>query len=255
MVVDGRIGFLGSAAFADHWSGHAQDPDHWRDLHAKLEGPIVAKVQAAFEQHWVHMTSMTLAGADEWPALQKVGSLKTQVTASHSYTIASLPLTQSVAIAAAEKRVWITNPYCTPTEDQIYLLTQAVKRGVDVRVLVPGEHNDQPLTKAAGRTKYGKLLRGGVKIYEYQPTMIHQKTLVADSMFALVGSSNLDARSSQINEEIDLSVYDEGFGKQMDEIFEKDLKQAHQYTLEQFRQRGIWERFWEWVTQPFHSQL
>jgi cardiolipin synthase len=255
IVVDGRLGFIGSAAFADQWSGHAQDPDHWRDLHAKVEGPVVAKLQAAFEQHWLHMTSMTLSGSDEWPSLEKVGPLRTQLTASHSYTIASIPLTQSIAIAAAEQRLWITNPYCTPTDDQIYLLVQAVKRGVDVRLLVPGEHNDQPMTKAAGRTKYGELLGGGIKIYEYQPTMIHQKTLVADSTFALLGSSNLDARSSQINEEIDLSVYDENFGQQMDQIFEKDLAQARQYTLEEFQKRGLWERFWEWVTQPFHSQL
>src|SRR5215218_1074880 len=135
------------------------------------------------------------------------------------------------------------------------MLWKAAQRGVDVRLLVPGDHNDQPLSKAAGRTKYGDLLRAGIKIYEYQPTMIHQKTLVADSMFALLGSSNLDARSSQINEEIDLSVYDENFGQEMDQIFEKDLAKARPYTLEEFQKRGLWERFSEWVTQPFHSQL
>jgi cardiolipin synthase A/B len=169
--------------------------------------------------------------------------------------VAPIPLTQAVAIAAAEKTIYITNPYCTPTQDQVDLLNAAVKRGVDVRLLLPGPHNDQPLTKAAGRGGYGKLLEGGVKIFEYTPTMIHSKTMVVDGLFSLVGTSNLDARSAQINNEIDLSVLDAGFGAEMDRVFLKDLEQSRPYTMEEFKKRGLWERFSEWVALLFRSQL
>ena len=169
--------------------------------------------------------------------------------------MAPVPLVQAVTFAAAEKRIWITNPYCTPTDDHVELLVRAVQRGVDVRLLLPGPHNDQPLTQSAGRSAYGRLLAGGVKIFEYQPTMIHSKTMVADGMFSMIGSSNLDSRSSSINEELDVVVYDENFGRKMEAVFEKDLAQSREYTLEQFKNRSLWERFIEWVAIPFRSQL
>jgi cardiolipin synthase len=255
MVIDGRIGFTGGVAFADQWLGNADTKDHWRDMHARIEGPLVAKLQGAFQQHWVKETKRALTGEAEFPALAPAGDLKAQVTASHSYSFAPLALTQAVAIAAAEKRIWITNAYCTPTEDQVALLVAAVKRGVDVKLLVPGKHNDQPATKAAGRNSYGDLLEGGVKIYEFEPTMLHQKTMVVDSLFAMFGTSNLDARSSAINEEIDITVHDSKFGKEMEQIFEKDLAKSRLYTLEEFKKRGLWERFSEWVVRPFRAQL
>lgn len=255
LVVDGRIGFIGGVGFADSWSGHAESPDHWRDMQARIEGPVVAKLQGAFQQHWMNMTKKILTGADQFPVLPPAGKLKTQITASHSYSIASVPLTQAVAISAAERRISITNPYCSPTKDQVALLVAAAKRGVNVQLLVPGPHTDQPASRAAGRNAYGDLLRGGVKIYEYQPTMIHQKTLVVDSLFGIMGTSNLDARSAQLNEEIDLTIYDGGFGRQMEEIFDTDLKQAKPYTLPEFESRGLWERFCEAIVAPFRSQM
>ncbi len=255
MVVDGKVGFTGSVGFADEWQGHADSKDHWRDIHARIEGPIVAKLQGAFQQHWVRETKQALSGADEFPALTPAGHLRAQVTGSHSFSIAPVPLIQATAIAAAEKNIFITNPYCTPTDDQVELLVKAVKRGVDVQLLLPGKHNDQPATKAAGRGAYGKLLVGGVKIFEFEPTMIHSKIVVVDGMFAMFGSSNLDARSSQINEELDISVYDEGFGREMEDVFHADLKQSRRYTLEEFKKRSWRERSVEWMTAPFRSQL
>jgi cardiolipin synthase len=255
LVVDGRIGFTGGVGFAKQWLGNADTKDHWRDVQAKIEGPLVAALQAAFQQHWVKETGESLSGPDQFPQLSPAGDLSAQVVASHSFSVAPLPLVQAVSIAAADSRIWITNAYCTPSEQQVTLLTAAVKRGVDVRLLLPGPHNDQPLTKAAGRTAYGKLLEGGVKIYEFQPTMIHSKTMVVDGMFSIFGSSNLDSRSSQINEELDVTVYDEQFGAEMERVFQADLAQSRPYTLEEFRKRTLWERFTEWVMLPFHSQL
>jgi len=169
--------------------------------------------------------------------------------------MAPIPLLQATTFAAAEKRIWITNPYCTPTDDQVDLLTKAVKRGVDVRLLLPGENNDQPLTKSAGRSAYGRMLEGGVKIFEYQPTMIHTKSMVVDSLFSMVGSSNFDARSSEINEELDVVVYDEQFARRLETTFENDLRQSREYTLQDFKHRTWWERTTEWLMLPFRSQL
>lgn len=255
LVIDGHLGFAGSVGFADDWSGHAQDKDHWRDLHARVEGPLVAKLQGAFQQHWMDAAGEPISGPDQFPPLPPVGELHAQVVASTGFSIAPVPFVQAQAIAAAERNVCITNAYFTPTPDQVEVLTKAVARGVNVRVLLPGKHNDQPATKSAGRTAYGKLLEGGVKIFEYQPTMIHQKTLVVDGRFAMLGSSNLDTRSAQINEELDLTVDDDGFGRQMEEIFERDLQRARPYTLEEFKQRSAWERLTEWLVIPFRSEL
>jgi cardiolipin synthase len=255
LVVDGRIGFTGGAAFSDRWGGHAQDQNHWRDTHARLEGPVVANLQSAFQSHWVKTFGEALAGGGQFAALSPAGDLKAQIVESRSFSSAPIPLVQAVTFASAEKRIWITNPYCTPSDDQVDLLVKAVKRGVDVRFLLPGPHNDQPLTESAGRTAYGRLLEGGVKIFEYQPTMIHSKTMVADGLFSMVGSSNLDPRSSEINEEIDLVVYDEKFAREMETVFEKDLKQSREYTLEEFKKRSWWERTTEWLMIPFRSQL
>ncbi len=255
LVVDGKIGFTGGAAFSDRWSGHAQDEHHWRDTHVRIEGPIVASLQAAFQSHWIKTYHEALTGADQFPALAPVGNLKAQIVESHSFSSAPVPLLQVVTFTAAEKRIWITNPYCTPTDDQVEALVKAVRRKVDVRLLVPGPHNDQPLTQSAGRTAYGKLLEGGVRIFEYQPTMIHCKTIVADGLFSMIGSSNLDARSSEINEELDLVVYDREFGQKMEETYENDLKQSREYTLQNFKDRSLWERTTEWLAIPFRSQL
>ncbi|HEX8076674.1 MAG TPA: phospholipase D-like domain-containing protein, partial [Chthoniobacterales bacterium] len=195
LVVDGKIGFTGSAGFSKKWGGHAQDKFHWRDTQARIEGPLVAKLQWTFEEHWVKTFGETLSGAGHFPAPAQAGDLKAQVIASHSFSMAPIPLLQATTFASAEKRIWITNPYCTPTDDHVELLVKAVQRGVDVRLLLPGVNNDQPLTKSAGRAAYGRMLEGGVKILEYQPTMIHTKSMVVDGLFSMVGSSNLDSRS------------------------------------------------------------
>ena len=255
LVIDGRIGFTGSVGFAEKWSGNAQDREHWRDMQARVKGPLVAQLQSAFQEHWVKTFGEALTGADQFPALETAGDLKAQVVTSRSFSMAPVPLLQAVSFTAATKRIWITNAYCTPTDDQVEQLVKAVQRRVDVRLLLPGPNNDQPLTKSAGRTAYGKMLEGGVKIFEYQPTMIHEKSMVIDGLFSTFGSSNLDSRSSEINEELDVVVYDQNFGREMESVFEKDLASAREYTLEDFKKRTLWERVSEWLMIPFRSQF
>jgi cardiolipin synthase A/B len=255
MVVDGKVGFTGGVGFADDWQGNADDPKHWREVHARLEGPIVAKLQSAFQTHWVNETGELLSGADEFPFIETAGNLKAQVIATRSNVSSPLALVQAVSFSAAKKSIFITNAYCAPSDSQVNQLTDAVKRGVDVRLLLPGKHNDQPMTKAAGRTAYGDLLKGGVKIFEYEPTMIHSKTMVIDGVFSVFGSSNFDARSAQINEELDVSVYDAEFAQEMERVFENDLKRARPYEFKDFNNRSAMERIKELVALPFHSQL
>jgi cardiolipin synthase len=255
LVTDGKLGFTGAVGFAQKWSGHAQDKDHWRDAQMRIEGPLVGKLQAAFQEHWVKTFGEALTGTHQFPALPSSGDLKAQVVMSRSFSMAPVPLVQAVAFTAAQKHIWITNSYCTPTSDQVEQLVKAVQRGVDVRIILPGPNNDQPLTKSAGRAAYGQMLEGGVKIFEYQPTMIHEKSMVIDGLFSMFGSSNLDARSSEINEELDVVVYDQKFGREMEAVFEKDLKQSREYTLQQFKNRSLWERTTEWLMLPFQSQL
>jgi cardiolipin synthase A/B len=255
LVADGKVAFTGGVGFAEKWSGHAQDKEHWRDAQVRIQGPLVNKMQAAFQEHWVKTFGEALTGADQFPALSPAGDLKAQVVTSRSFSMAPIPLVQAVAFTAAQKRIWITNSYCTPTRDQVEQLVKATRRGVDVRLLLPGANNDQPLTKTAGRAAYGKMLEGGVKIFEYEPTMIHEKSMVIDGLFAMFGSSNLDARSSEINEELDVVVYDEKFGGEMEASFQKDLSQSREYTLEEFKKRSWWERATEWLMLPFRSQL
>ena len=255
LVVDGKLAFTGGAAFTKKWSGHAQDKDHWRDAQVKIEGPLVAVMQSAFQEHWVKTFGEALSGIGQFPPLPAAGTLKAQVITSRSFSMAPIPLVQAIAFTAAEKRIWITNSYVTPTEDQVEQLVKAVRRGVDVRLILPGPNNDQPMTKSAGRAAYGKMLEDGAKIFEYQPTMIHEKSLVVDGLFSMFGSSNLDARSSEINEELDVVVYDPAFGRNMEDSFEKDLEQSREYTLQEFKDRSLWERTTEWLMLPFRSQL
>jgi cardiolipin synthase len=255
LVVDGRAGFTGAIGFARRWTGRAQDKDHWHDVQMRIRGPLVSQMQTAFQEHWAKTGYEALSGAHQFPGLPAAGNMKAQIVTSHSFSMAPVPLVQAVAFAAATERIWICNSYCTPTNDQVELLTKAVQRGVDVRLMLPGEYNDQPLTKSAGRTAYGKLLEGGVKIFEYAPTMIHVKSMVIDGLFSMVGSSNLDARSAEINEELDVVVYDAQFGRRMEEMFLRDLALSHEYTLEQFRNRSLWERTVEWLAAPFRWQL
>jgi cardiolipin synthase A/B len=251
LVVDGKLGFTGGAGFAEKWSGHAQDEKHWRDTQFRIEGPLVANLQAAFQEHWIKTGEEALSGAGQFPKLESAGNLKAQIVTSRSFSMAPVPLVQATAFTAATKRIWITNAYCTPTDDQVEQLVRAKDRHVDVRLLLPGPNNDQPLTKSAGRSAYGKLLEGGVKIFEYQPTMIHEKSMVIDSLFSMFGSSNLDARSSEINEELDVVVYDENFAREMEATFTDDLRHAREYTLDQFKSRSLFERTTEWLAIPF----
>jgi cardiolipin synthase A/B len=257
LVVDGRVGFTGGVGFADEWAGDADSPEHWRDTQVRVEGPAVRGLQRAFQENWSEATGEPLVGDEFFPALPAAGSLSAAVVPSSPLAAMSgAGRVYAISLAAAAKEIWIANSYFVPDEETTDLMVAAVKRGVDVRVIVPSdEHNDVPATKAAGRADYGPLLSGGVKIFEYQPTMFHLKTMVVDGIFSTVGSANFDERSFHLNEEVNLFVYDGAFAAQMRERYERDLTKCRPYTLAMWKARPLRKRFTEWIVGPIRSEL
>jgi len=256
LVVDGRIGFTGGAGIADVWLGHAEQPGHWRDTQIEVEGPVVAQLQSAFQENWAEVRGEALLGDAFFPRLERVGSARAQVILSSAEAPSSATkLLYAVSISSAKRRLWLSNSYFLPDQDTSALLVEAAHRGVDVRVLVPGKVNDVPATKAGGRSSFGGLLEGGVKISEYQPTMFHAKTMVVDGIFATIGSTNFDNRSFRLNDEINLTVYDREIGRSLEESFVRDLARSRPYTMEQWRQRPFRERLTEWLVLPFRGEL
>ncbi|RZA18700.1 MAG: cardiolipin synthase B [Lysobacteraceae bacterium] len=256
LVVDGKIGFTGGVGVADQWSGHAQDPDHWRDLHFRIEGPVVAQVQAAFNDNWIKTTGVVLNGVDYFPPLQHAGDMDAHMfVASPAGGSESMHLMYLMAIAAAERTIDLEAAYFVPDELIIRALLAARHRGVRVRVILPGKHIDSETVRLASKAHWGELLLGGVEIYEYQPTMMHNKLLVVDGEMTSVGSTNFDVRSFRLNDEASLNVYDAGFAARMTEVFEADLKPTTRYTYDMWKKRPMKEKLVEKFILPLKSQL
>ena len=256
LVVDGRIGFTGGVGIADQWSGHAQDPDHWRDLHFRIEGPVVSQVQAAFNDNWIKTTGVVLNGGDYFPPQQQVGEMDAHMfVASPAGGSESMHLMYLLAIAAAERSIDLEAAYFVPDELIIKALLAARQRGVRVRVILPGKHIDSETVRLASKAHWGELLLGGVEIHEYQPTMMHNKLLIVDREMVSVGSTNFDVRSFRLNDEASLNVYDAAFAERMTEVFEADLKPTVRYTYEMWEQRPLKEKLVEKFILPLKSQL
>ena len=256
LVVDGTVGFTGGVGIADQWEGHAQDPDHWRDVHFQIEGPVVAEIQAAFNDNWIKITGEVLNGGDYFPPLTPAGHMDAQMfIASPAGGSESMHLMYLMAIAAAGTSIDLEASYFVPDDLVLAALLAARKRGVRVRILLPGKHIDSDTVRIASKAHWEPLLEAGVEIYEYQPTMMHNKVLIVDREMVSVGSTNFDIRSFRLNDEASLNVYDRDFAQVMREIFEKDLKPTRRYTLETWKKRPWKEKFAETVLLPIKSQL
>ncbi|MFY2763848.1 phospholipase D-like domain-containing protein [Arenimonas sp. MALMAid1274] len=256
LIVDGRVGYTGGVGIADQWSGHAEDPDHWRDMHFRVEGPVVAQMQAAFIDNWIKTTGRVLNGEEYFPPLAPAGDMDAHLfISSPEGGSESMHLMYLMAIAASKRTLDVHASYFVPDELAVRALRMALKRGVRVRVLVPGEHIDSETVKVASRAIWGDLLQAGAEIHVYQPTMMHVKSLIADGFLVSVGSTNFDVRSFQLNDEASLNVYDAAFAAHMTAVFERDLQQAKPYTYEQWQARPWHERLTETLVLPFKSQL
>ena len=256
LVVDGRVGFTGGVGIADQWEGHAEDPDHRRDLHFRIEGPVVAQFQAAFNDNWIKTTGVVLNGADYFPPLERMGDMDAHMfVASPAGGSESMHLMYLMAIAAAERSIDLEAAYFVPDDLIIKALLAARHRGVRVRVILPGKHIDSETVRLASKAHWGELLLGGVEIHEYQPTMMHNKLLIVDGLMVSVGSTNFDVRSFRLNDEASLNVYDAAFAARMTEVFEADLKPTVRYTHAMWEARPLKEKLVEKFILPIKSQL
>jgi cardiolipin synthase len=248
IVMDGRVGFTGGAAFADDWLGHSQDPDHWRDSMVRVTGPPARALQAAFGQLWANTCAEILVGEKFYPTgdpgddegepiTRHVG-----VTSSPGGEDHPLRLVFLLSFLAARKRLYVTTSYFVPDASLVHGLEDRARAGVDVRLLVPGKYYDAGPVRWAGHRHFQRLLEAGVRIFEYRPTMLHVKTVVVDGVWAIVGSANLDLRSWELDEENVLGIHDSEFGAQLEERFLADLERADEVRLEMWRRRGLWPR-------------
>jgi cardiolipin synthase A/B len=249
MVVDGRIAYTGGAGIGDEWL-------EWRDTQFRIEGPVVAQVQAAFIENWIEVTGRVLHGPEYFPELKPAGEQAAQfIVTSPGGGSESMQLMYLVSIAAAAKSIRISAAYFVPDEVEIRTLVAAAKRGVRVQLVVPGPKTDSPLVRRASRSTWGELLRAGVEFYEYQPTFFHCKVMVVDDLWVSVGSTNFDARSFSVNDEANLNVYDRDFAAEQARIFAEDLKRSRRVTLEEWESRPWTEKAWEKTLGLFGSQL
>jgi cardiolipin synthase len=258
VVVDGRIGYTGGFGLADYWLGDGHHEDQWRETNVRFEGPTVAALQATFAAGWAEATGELLTGDMFFPktSFAEVGSVKAGLM--HSVpSMGSTPAERFLAlsIAGARKSLYISNSYFVPGESFMQLLLAAQRRGVDVRVITVSKKTDVKTTWYAGRTYYEKLLEGGVKIYEYQPTMMHAKSMVVDGIWSYVGSMNFDNRSLSFNDESLLVALDPEVGAQMNSIFMDDIKSSQEMKLDEFRKRPLSNKILEWCAQKLRRVL
>jgi cardiolipin synthase len=256
LIVDGSIAFTGGVGIADEWTGHAQDPDHWRDIHFQVEGPVVAQFQAAFLDNWIKTTGRVLHGERYFPPLAPVGELKMHMfMSSPAGGSESMRLMYLMAITAAEKSIDIEAAYFIPDSLMSRELIKARLRGVRIRIVLPDKHIDSETVRIATKRAWGPLLQSGVEIHEYDPTMLHCKMLIFDQYMVSVGSTNFDMRSFELNDEASLNVYDAGFAQRMTQVFEADLKASTAYDYQKWQQRPWLEKMAEVILIPVRSQL
>jgi cardiolipin synthase len=257
LIADGEVGMAGGVGIADQWTGDAQDPEHWRDTHVRVRGPVVRGLQGAFAENWLEATGDVLVGPAYLPELEPVsggGSMQV-VRSTAEIGDTNVEALYFLAIACARTSLHLTSAYFAPRPAFVEALTAAAQRGVDVRVLVPGARIDKQVVRQAGHAAYGDLLDAGVLIFEYCPTMIHAKTLTIDGAWSSVGSVNFDNRSFQLQDEVTLCVCSRAFAAQLDAQFERDLERSAQIEPGRWNGRPLPARLREGLTKIMRREL
>jgi cardiolipin synthase len=256
LVVDGKIGFTGGVGIADKWRGQGQDEDHWRDTHFRVEGPVVAQIQAVFTDNWIKATGTVLDGVNYFPPLPNAGTEAAQMfSSSPTGGSESMHLMYLMAITAAQHSIKLSNAYFVPDELTVRALVAAQKRGVKVQIITPGKIIDSSVVRAASREEWGPLLAAGVQIAEYQPTMFHVKALVIDDLMVSVGSTNFDNRSFSLNDEANLNVLDAKFAQQQSKVFDDDWSRAKVVTYAAWDNRPLQAKMMGKLASVVGSQL
>jgi len=256
LVVDGRLGFTGGVGIAQQWTGNAGDAAHWRDTHFRVAGPVVAQMQAVFLDNWIKTSGDILHGDHYFPALQPAGDMDAQMFGSSpSGGSDSLHLLILLAITAARKTIDIGHSYFVPDRLTLKVLVAACRRGVKVRILLPGPHIDVPMVRYASRARWGRLLNAGAEIHEYLPTMFHCKIMIVDGQWVSVGSANFDTRSFRLNDEANLNVFSDKLARELTRNFNEDLEHSRQFVPRRWRNRPAIKRTLEWLASRMESQL
>jgi cardiolipin synthase A/B len=257
LVVDGKVAFTGGLGISKQWLGNARNSQEWRDTQVRVTGPVVDQMQAIFAEDWTYTTGEILAGEKFYPRRDASGgNVEAQaIKVSRGDASSLAKMLYYVAIKAAAKSIYIQNAYFLPDRQVRDALVEAVKRGVEVKVMVPGRHIDIPMVRSASWGHYRDLLINGVKIYEYKHTMLHNKTMAVDGIFTTIGSINFDARSMNRNAEESMAFYDRGFAGKMEAMFMEDLKNCGEITFERWDRRGLVKRLSElvfWIWEPYY---
>ena len=256
LVVDGKIGFTGGVGIADEWAGNAESPEHWRDTHYRITGPVVLQLQSAFLDNWLEIGGQVLQGDKYFPEVRAMGHEPAQAfKGSPLEATQDVELMYRLAFAAAEHSIKITNAYFLPDDGTIKALKQAARRGVEIEIIVPGKHLDTKGVKTASPGLWGKLLKAGIKIYQYEPTMIHCKVLVVDDYFSSIGSTNFDNRSFRLNDEVNVNVLSEEFSRKQSRIFDEDRKHSKQVTYDDWKHRPLHQKILSWFALRFRREL
>jgi cardiolipin synthase len=256
LIVDGSVAFTGGVGIADKWRGDARNVDEWRDTHYHITGPVVAAFQAAFAENWLEATGETLLGDEFYPPLEASGDLQAQlVVSSQPNGSENMELMFLTAIASAQNHIRIGMAYFVPDDTALKQLVGARERGVEVVVIVPNHLTDVPIVRKGSRHFWGELLRAGVRIHEFQPTMYHPKILIVDDVWTSLGSTNFDERSLRLNDEASLNVYGADFTATQIDVFETDLKRSRQISLAEWEARPLSEKITDWLASTLRSQL
>jgi cardiolipin synthase len=258
IVIDGRVGYTGGMAINDKWLGNAQDPDHWRDMMFKVTGPMASSLQGAFADVWIASTGEFLSGPRMYPA--DVAPEPDGVSRFIHLIFSPADDDQSVAylflsaVLAARERIAIVTPYFIPDRAFREALRDRARAGVDVRILLPGDHIDNPQVRWSGQNHYDMLMDAGVKIFEYQPTVLHSKFVVVDGKWSIIGSPNINPRSRRLDEENAFGILDARLAAELEAAFEADLERSTRIRLEQWRQRSIFKRLLERAVRVLDQQ-
>ena len=260
IVIDGTVGFTGGAAVGDNWLGDADSPEHWRDSMVRVTGALATSLQSAFAAPWANSCGEILVGPRFYPDIRSARAGDETVT-RHVSLVSSpsgdehpLRVFFLFSFLAARERLYVASSYFVPDRQLREAAMSRAQEGVDVRILIPGKHTDAKPIRQASHSYYDDLLSAGVRIFEYQPTMFHMKSLVVDGRWSVVGSANMDIRSKELNQENVLGIMDEGFARQVEETFLADLKGAREIRLADWRRRGVGARLKERAAALFAEQ-
>ncbi|MEO5813379.1 MAG: phospholipase D-like domain-containing protein [Rhodanobacter sp.] len=256
LIVDGKVAFNGGAGIADEWNGNATRSDHWRDMQFRVEGPAAAQMQAIFADNWLTTSGETLLGEDYYPVTPPTGDVAVQAFASSpDGGSINMELLYLMAINGARRSIDLESAYFVPGDLAMTALLDALRRGVKLRIVVPGPYVDSHVVRNASQQKWGELLHAGAHLYQFQPSLFHNKLMVVDSYLTIGGSANFDNRSFRLNDEANVNIHDRAFAEHMTGVIDGDIARSHKMTLAQWRERPWTQRVFEWLSAQADSQL